>query len=115
MAGIETVSGACPNCKKAMYQKYESSPSGFTFDACFSCGYATGEINQELVSSLKIWESILGHFDFKTISEFANNTDWLKDCEVGSDPKIKEPIFIPAKDLSNNITDINLIIFKEGQ
>lgn len=112
MSGTETVSAPCPNCGKAMYQKYESNLSGFMFDACFTCGYASGECDRTALKSVEIWESILTHFNFKSIAEFVSNTDWLKDCEVGSDPNFKEPIFVPDKDLSLSIVDINEVLVR---
>jgi hypothetical protein len=114
MAGIETVSGACPNCGKAMYQKYESGNMGFMFDACFSCGYAVGESNNEDMPTIEIWKSILGHHGFSTISEFASGKEWLKGHEAGSDPEFPNPIFTlnEGEDLSKYIVDINLDVFK---
>jgi hypothetical protein len=110
MSGVETVSAPCPNCDKAMYQKYESNLSGFMFDACFSCGYASGECNRVAWTAREIWETILAHFSFQSIAEFAANTDWLRDCKVGADPNFQVPIFVPDENLSLCIVDINFIL-----
>lgn len=39
MSGVECVGGKCPLCGHGLLQKYESSYSGYMFDACPSCGY----------------------------------------------------------------------------
>lgn len=37
--GYEGFGGCCPKCLKQMDQKYESSYSGFLFEACWFCGF----------------------------------------------------------------------------
>jgi hypothetical protein len=110
MAGTETISAPCPNCKKAMYQKHESSLSGFMFDACFSCGYASGECDRTSMTALEIWNSILEHFKVKSISELVESQEWLDGSDAGKDPEFKEPIFVPDDNLESCIVDINEII-----
>lgn len=108
MSGTETVSAPCPNCGKSMYQKYESSLSGFMFDACFTCGYASGEANREELSAMEVWQSILSHFNCETIEGLVNKEKWLDGDIAPSD--FKEPIFVPDKDLAACIVDIKRII-----
>jgi hypothetical protein len=95
MSGTETVSGPCPVCGKAMFQKYETSLSGFMFDACFSCGYASGECDRLPKTAREIWQSILQHFKHRTIAEFNHQQSWTHNVTPGQDPLLREPIFVP--------------------
>lgn len=60
--GIETYGGACPCCKKAMIQKWESM-GGFQFDACTWCGYAIGEVDEVGVTTEYIWDTLYNRFN----------------------------------------------------
>lgn len=71
MAGIETYGGACPQCLKAMAQKYESW-SGFQFDACPHCGFVYAEVDNGMrIDSEKAWQSILEH-------RYSNREDYVR-------------------------------------
>jgi hypothetical protein len=63
MAGVETYGGCCPKCLKGMLQKWESSWSGFMFDACPWCSFIYIGTDKETSEEDKkeAWEAILEH------------------------------------------------------
>ncbi|MFF2532241.1 hypothetical protein ACFVS2_25360 [Brevibacillus sp. NPDC058079] len=71
MAGIETYGGCCPKCLRGMEQKFESSWSGFMFDACSYCGFIYADEGKVMTIEEKeqAWASILDHFQVSSREE----------------------------------------------
>jgi hypothetical protein len=75
MAGVETYGGCCPECLKGMLQKWESSNSGFMFDACPWCGFIYSE-GIEGKTKEEVWNEILVHHSVKTREELIKRMNY---------------------------------------
>lgn len=107
MSGLETYGGKCPICGKGMLQKYESSYSGYMFDACPWCGYVNSnkedlkDINQssnlikdknEVLKDNIIddWNSILSAF------QCTNREELIKNCDLPEERTEEDSEFYPT-------------------
>tara|TARA_Y100001936_G_C16053965_1_gene659681 strand:- start:963 stop:1349 length:387 start_codon:yes stop_codon:yes gene_type:complete len=113
MSSIETISAPCPHCQQPMLQKLETNSShSFMYDACFSCGYATGEAMGKELSSRALWKTLLAHHGYTSINAMSMGME-LHDNDGNLHPLLKEPIYVPREDVSQDITDIHENLISE--
>ena len=105
MAGVETIGGCCPKCLSSMLQKWESSHSGFMFDACVWCGFlyysSENEFKEEEISD--VWNMILEQYDTSSRAELVRKWD------IQQYYKKEESEFYPSIFVYNDIEDVHLV------
>ena len=82
------------------------------YDACFSCGYATGEAMGKELSSRALWKTLLAHHGYTSINAMSMGME-LHDNDGNLHPLLKEPIYVPREDVSQDITDIHENLISE--